>query len=123
MRALTQTDLDPGNCLQTCVACILGVPIAAVPTQVEDVGAYLSHLDEYLGGLRLRLEIADPREHLDDYRLAYLEHVMCGAMRATFAGACDEHCIVGRGGRQLWDPYPTRPGLVRVDWFGLLVVR
>jgi hypothetical protein len=123
VKCLTQTCLDPGNCLQTVIACITGAEIAEVPTQLEDVGAYLSVLDDFFAPRRLRLEIAGPGESLEDYRLAYLEHVMVGRMRSTFAGSCEEHCVVGRRGRQVWDPYPTRPGLTRIDWLGLLVIR
>lgn len=121
MIRLTQTCLDPGNCLQTCIACILDLPtVRKVPRQKEDIGQYLIDLDGFLKPKGLRFEIVAPGEH---YGAAYAEYVMCGPMRGPLGGICDDHCVVGREGRMVHDPYPTRPGLIRVEWLGLLVPR
>jgi hypothetical protein len=114
-----QSSIDPGNCLQTCVACILDMPIDALPDQTcFNPLAYAYELRYWLesrAGLRLVLA-----HHISERSaVAFKEYIMCGLMVGHLGGAAEEHCVVAEGGKIVWDPYPGRPGLKRVDclWF------
>ncbi len=118
MQFLTQSNLDPGNCLQTCVACILDMPPADVPDQLLHPNplSYLLELREFLRRrLHMTITLVMPAHHLHAYPLAVREYILFGQMVGPFGGVCEEHCVVGRSGDVFWDPYPGRPGLTRVD--------
>lgn len=118
MQFLTQTNLDPGNCLQTCVACILDVPIDSLPDQLGygNPFAYVLELREFLRySVDATLVLVVKHGEVSMHDLAIPEYIMFGQMRGPFGGVCEEHCVVGREGKIVWDPYPTRAGLARVD--------
>jgi hypothetical protein len=113
---LTQTNLDPGNCLQTCVACILDLPMDAVPDQLQHKNplSYLLELREFLRRRRhVTLTLATPG--FNQRALAIPEYILFGRMVGPLGGICEEHCVVGCAGEIIWDPYPGRPGLNRID--------
>jgi len=116
MIRLTQTILDPGNCLQTCVACILDLAIDDVPAQVAmNSLAYLLELRHFLRARDLRVVMTGPQIDWRTYTMALPEYVAFGPMAGPMGGVADEHCCVGRSGEIIWDPYPTRPKLQKVE--------
>lgn len=121
MQYLTQT--LPTNCLQTCIAMLLGCPAEALPPQHEFTG----HA-EYVKALRVCLD----RHH----RKTYVEvepgalqaapfvgagHLLIGPSPRTSASNDSWHAVVGMGGQMHWDVNPSRAGLTAVKKWGLLV--
>lgn len=114
MRELTQTSLDPGNCWQTAWACVLDVDPKELPDQAALPGPsenYCAPLQAYLrvhhhkllltiGGV-VPVSLLRPRS--DD------PHVLVGP---TVRSRDTWHCVVGRGGETIWDPHPSRAGLL-----------
>jgi hypothetical protein len=129
MRELTQTSLHPnGNCWQTCVACLLDLDPEELPPQADydkrrqredgswetygpsydvPLGAYLRD-HHSLGYARIHsppellpmLAVRDPGWHLMEGRTVRsdLQH--------------DRHVVVARYGQMVWDPHPSRVGLL-----------
>ncbi len=141
MRELTQTVLASrengwrGNCWMTAIACMLDLDPAVMPEQ-GDYGAYKANEDgtrgdyigpDYYGPLQEYL-----REHHD---LAYVElhepgevfpflrvadpgwHLMTGLTPRSAAYGGLRHVVVGRYGECVWDPHPSRAGLIdEIRW-------
>lgn len=120
VREQTQTNLDPGNCWQTCVACILDVDAAELPYQnAPSKFSYTNRLNSYL------------EKH---HGLAYVEvhqpvitalsppelHLMAGPTVRTPASGV-HHVVVARRGQLVWDPHPSRAGLTAVERWGLVI--
>lgn len=130
MREFVQTNLDPGNCWQTALACILDVEPSTLPDQTRyDFGknagkgwasSYSNVLQGYLG------------KHFD---LIYCElqawqfgglsvrppgwHLLIGPTVRTPVNNSN-HCVVGRYGREAWDVHPSRAGLLSIHSWGVL---
>lgn len=131
----TQTSLAPGNCWQTCVACIINIDPEELPSQVRyDVrertysgwGSYLNVLNGYLAkhhGLMYAeiyeyqigaVMVRDPGWHMligptvrtEAHRAANAHHI--------------NHMVVARYGELIWDPHPSRAGLTEVERWGVL---
>jgi hypothetical protein len=124
MKEYTQTNLEPGNCWQTAVACVLDVNPDELPDQVEfDTSgkSYMNALNAYLEahhGL-IYSEIEDfvtvgllPREPG--------WHVLIGPTVRTKPPKEIHHCIVGHYGVPIWDPHPSRAGLLIVRRWGII---
>jgi len=124
MREFTQTNLDPGNCWQTAIACILEVEPSLLPDQValeaankqynNALNAYLEHhhglmyseLEDYqFGGILVR----EPGFHL-----------LFGPTVRTTAERNIHHVVVARHGEMVWDTHPSRAGLTVVKRWGIL---
>ena len=115
-----------GECVRATYATILGVPIDLIPRL--DPGAAMEEGQnqgdrerEWLASIGLGLvEIsASPDEGLPPEVLNSMPevpHLMSGISPRGFG-----HRVVGIGGRLLFDPHPSRDGLVRVYSVGLLV--
>jgi hypothetical protein len=143
MRELTQTTLHPaGNCWQTCVACILDIDPDLMPPQCEydrrepqPDGGFKWVGPSYSGVLNRYL-----REH---HGLAYVEmhlpeeiwtaiqlradapfdgyHMLTGRTIRSDAQDGARHVVVARNGKMVWDPHPSRSGLLEEIRYGLLV--
>lgn len=134
MREYTQTNLEPGNCWQTCVACILDVEPEELPPQEKyDLRKY--HPDgtwEWLPGksynnvlqnyLRTHhnlayVEMHTPSELLESLLVRpHVFHMMTGRTVRTPVNK-SRHVVVGRGGQMIWDPHPSRAGLTdEIKW-------
>lgn len=120
VREQTQTNLDPGNCWQTCVACLLDVDADALPYQnAPSKFSYLNALNAYLDthhGL-VYVEVHRPA-------IAVLPppelHLMSGpTVRTPTSGV--NHVVVARRGELAWDPHPSRAGLTAVERWGLVM--
>lgn len=130
MKFHTQTSLEPGNCFQTAVACLLDVEPEEVPDQLVNDAKRVTHPDgsatwegpHYVTALNAYL-----RTH---HGLAYMEvhypielfthavqlrepgyHLMTGrTVRSPVNNS--RHVVVGRFGELVWDPHPSRAGLI-----------
>lgn len=133
MNRLTQTNLDPGNCWQTCVACILDVDPSGLPDQaLYDLRnpdgswrgpSYLNALQGYLHkhhGLSYVTVYAPALRHLRVATEGGL-HLMCGPTIRTAHNGGVNHAVVARDGSLEWDPHPSRAGLLSVSDWGLIV--
>lgn len=128
---LTQTDTAPGNCVQTCIACILEVDPNALPDQTK-----YDRYEDYLGGMRV---YPHPRRYYTQALDAYLAkhhalslvrigldasiaskvlqvrepgwHLISGNTVRT-AATRNRHVVVARYGKIVWDPHPSRAGLL-----------
>jgi hypothetical protein len=119
---LTQSNVDPGNCWQTAVACLLEVPASDLPDQV----AVESAGDRYWNVLAAYLE----RHHglmyteVPEYQFSALcpvaHHVLIGPTVRTTEAWPVHHVVVGFQGEVVWDPHPTRAGLLHVEKWGVL---
>lgn len=125
----TQTNIDPGNCWQTAVACVLDVDPDSMPAQCDHESVDESGKLQGSYGNALRSYL---REH---HRLTYTEiyphqfavlqmkdpgyHVLIGpTIRSAENGR--NHAVVGRYGAMVWDPHPSRAGLLSVASWGLI---
>jgi hypothetical protein len=124
MREFTQSNTDPGNCWQTAVACILEEDPARLPDQVD----LEARGKNYHNALNAYLEV--------HHGLIYAEvedfvwcgiwardpgwHVMIGPTVRTCEPKNIHHVIVARHGAPMWDPHPSRAGLLEIRRWGLL---
>lgn len=114
MLELTQTNLDPGNCWQTAWACVLEVDPAELPDQVSiGLSSYFSALKSYfLVHHEKGILVVSDRPVVELIRPRSEElHILCGPTERT-ASSGKNHCVVGRGGEPVWDPHPSRVGLL-----------
>lgn len=129
MKRYTQTNLSPGNCWQTAVACLLEVEPETLPPQVEierwpsgALGGWKSYsncLNGYLNkhhGLcyseiqRYQMKCVLP---LREYHLLIGPTVRTEQTRRN-------HVVVARNREPVWDVHPSRAGLIAVESWGLL---
>lgn len=123
MREFTQTNLDPGNCWQTAIACILEVEPERLPDQV----AIESGKRSYMNALNAFLEAHHGLMYSEvfDYQFGGLDvkepgwHILAGPTVRTPVSRI-HHVVVARYGATVWDPHPSRAGLVEVERWGLL---
>lgn len=134
IRRYTQTNLDPGNCWQTCVACLLHVEPSELPAQelfdIETPDAdgrmqrnppyYQNALQAYL---RDHHNLAYAQMYHPNEVLQLLEvrapgwHMMTGTTVRSATNGNKRHVVVARYGELAWDPHPSRAGLLGdVNW-------
>lgn len=116
-----------GECVRASYATILGLPLEEVP-RLDPAAAKAAGEDQrarerrYLATMGLRLvEIrATPPAELPGWLLDSLApdtpHLISGLSPRGFYHRC-----VGVGGRVVWDPHPSRAGLLTVNSVGILV--
>lgn len=101
----------PGNCLSACVASILDLQTEHVPLFVEESdpcdGIWPERLDAWLGQrglgvliLPASIVLAPPEGFYILYGRSVKDH---------------EHAVVGKNGRVVHDPHPSRTGLAKID--------
>lgn len=124
MKEWTQSNLVPGNCWQTAVACILDVEPDALPDQVEIEVAgrsYHNAINAYLA--KHHDLIYAPLADFEWGAIATIHppgyHLMIGPTERTGTSG-SHHVVVGRDGVALWDPHPSRAGLLVVESWGVL---
>ncbi len=135
MKFHTQTKLDPGNCWQTAVACLLDVEAEALPPQSEiEVAAttesrYGGHfsfqnaMQCYLQKHHGKSYVQVPVWQLAQARV-FGEHVIVGpTVRTGTELPRVLHCVVGVDSAMAWDVHPSRAGLTEVLHFGFLLPR
>lgn len=119
MTPITQTRLgEHGNCMPACLASILEVPIEAVPDPwaVEVSGDYWLQAWQRYTAVHHGLLYVEPYERLARAVRPIGFHLINGQGPRGHG-----HSVVGHAGETIWDPHPSRAGLVRVETFGLLV--
>lgn len=135
MRRFTQTVTGlNGNCWQTCVACLLEVDPERLPSQEEHdrremlpdgkyrncTPGYNNPLQAYLkkhhGLTYMRLLV--PEEAHAQLRFARPGwHLISGVTERSASLGGLRHMVVGRYGKMVWDPHPSRAGLVgELSW-------
>lgn len=128
-RKLTQTSLDPGNCWQTGVACILDIDPETMPSQVEHDSkpvmsadgtfrwsgpGYNNVLQAYLRkhhGLAY-VELHAPWAELSAFLRPVGLHLLTGRTVRSATNGEQRHVVVARDGETVWDPHPSRAGLL-----------
>lgn len=125
MIELTQTILaeDPsgerGNCFATCIASILEAPLAEVPNFCNS-DLWRWDLNRWLAPRGLTyVDVSLPGDARDELVEFWGYHVISGD-----GPRGHRHSVVGLKGEIVWDPHPSRAGLLGKpdDWeFGLLV--
>jgi hypothetical protein len=133
MRFHTQTEINPGNCWQTALACILDEEAEALPPQAEIEGwkwgdngsaSYWNIIRTYLlthHGLVYYEVCSYARACVRPRRNEWLligETIRTGRHRIN-RGRHILHCIVAYdGGARTWDVHPSRDGLTTVERLG-----
>jgi hypothetical protein len=115
-----------GECVRAAHACILDLPLEVVPQldpgtamrlgveQRDLERAWLATL-----GLGIREFSVDPSQSIPEEILGHVPdvpHFMSGISPRGFGHRC-----VGMGGELVWDPHPSRAGLMSVYSLGFLV--
>ena len=129
MRGVTQdvTGFPHGSCVRAAYATILGVPLEAIPPLDPDTAMRNGQRQgdrerEWLASTGFDLiEIkTDPDDELAPEVLDCIpedmEHLMSGISPRGYGHRC-----VGIGGKLVWDPHPSREGLLTVYSIGMLV--
>lgn len=101
-------DAPPGDCLAACVAAVLELPIECVPRTrlVNEMADWLRARGLYALTFRCDLSKGDPAP--DGYHLV-------GGWSPRRPDRRDMlHCVVARGREVVWDPHPSRAGVL--DW-------
>lgn len=127
----TQSSVNPGNCWQTALACILGVQPELLPPQEElealetDVleghGHYGNVINGYLHKHHNLSYVTIQGYQTPAIRaLKNYWHVITGPTVRT-ADNGRYHSMVGCNGMPVWDPHPSRAGLLmdevnRLSW-------
>lgn len=134
----TQTNLFPGNCWQTAIACVLEIPPENLPDQTVCDLWDMSEPEE--SSTRTRKEPfyqneigAYLRKHhglayvsLQPYMMHCLKvqspgiHFMSGKTNRTSVLRTN-HVIVAKYGNLWWDPHPSRTGLTEVIYWSFLI--
>jgi len=139
MKYHTQTSLDPGNCWQTCIACLLDIEPEEMPSQVEHDSKKVPLPDggfKWVGPHYITVLNAYLRTH---HNLAYLEihypvelysclqirepglHLMTGKTIRSGTNGEQRHVVVAKFGEMIWDPHPSRAGLTEDINYSFLV--
>lgn len=111
-----------GDCFRTCIACILDIPdVTLVPHIFEngfdDTAIWQQPLNEWLSKLGLAyIDVACAEGWFDSWNINTY-HIISGNSPRGFS-----HAVVGRNGKMVWDPHPSRDGLVGGDrTYGLFI--
>ena len=127
MTRYTQSCTAPGNCWQTAVACILNVEPDTLPSQVEIEKRRLSYNNALNSYLYLHHGLCYSEVY--DYQFTGLEvrrdwhmghHLLVGPTERTATNGGINHVVVACQGEPVWDPHPSRAGLLSVERWGLL---
>ncbi|WP_145987387.1 hypothetical protein [Cupriavidus taiwanensis] len=119
MKPVDQTKLhDPengvyGNCFTACIASLLSLPISEVPQFCngdDDDGKWCRRANEWLAQRGLAF-LEFPFTGPDYWKQAGSDcfHTITGT---SPRGPETLHCVVGRGSEIVFDPHPSRAGLV-----------
>ena len=134
----TQTNIIRGNCWQTAVASVMEIPPDQLPDQTvcdlwdkpnpEESGTWTRKEPFYQNelGAYLRKHHGLAYVSLQPHLLTALEvkspglHFMSGKTIRS-AVSKENHVVVARYGELLWDPHPSRAGLIEVIYWSFLI--
>lgn len=127
LRRQTQSDTVHGNCWQTGVACILGVPAAELPDQVAVQGGNHVQGKSYHNALNAYLDVHHGRMYseLFGFQLTGVLprepgfHLLVGPTERTPVNGMN-HVVVAHYGEPFWDVHPSRAGLTKVERWGIV---
>ena len=126
MKRFTQTNLSPGNCWQTSIACILNVDPATLPDQIK-IESNTTKKMFYSNALNDYLELHHNLVYYEIYEWQFPGLRIAKPGWHTIVGTSVRtptnniwHCVVGRYGKIAWDPHPSRAGLVEVKHWGVI---
>ena len=110
-----QTEHTDGNCLQACIASLLGMQLSDVPNFVEYDEYWFIKMQEWASELGFSVLCIDSYPPPDVYA------ILCGpSPRGDFSHAV----VVGPGNSLVHDPHPSGEGLADGDrWCYLFVPR
>ena len=119
MQRLTQTG---NNCLQTCVAMLLGVSLETLPDQhaIDDHERFTRALQAYLAKHHDKVYLEVGPEMFGALAAEHVFHVLIGETLRMTPEKDEWHAIVGVAGEPYWDVHPSRAGLTRVVKWGVL---
>jgi len=141
MKQYTQSDTTIGNCWQTAVACILEIDPNTLPPQCElelltsdekfkfklfdGYGSYSNILNGYLGKHHNLIYTEIPAFQLGSVRSINPYHMLVGPTERTAKHRANgrgtvNHVVVAKDGEMVWDPHPSRAGLIDVEAHGVL---
>lgn len=122
MTLVDQTEFEgtgPGNSLSACLATLLDIPLTDVPALI--VGADAATINIWLAprGLCLIEYSSIPP---DDYKMMgiVIHHIISGP---SPRGLPWLHSVVGRNGKIVHDPHPSRAGLLHGRWAHTVIVK
>jgi hypothetical protein len=107
-----------GNCFATAIACILELPVDAVPNFCEQ-DHWIEALNEWLAPRMLfYLEVFIPDDNRDQHYLFKFAgyHVITG----QGPRGC-RHSVIGNCGAMIHDPHPSGAGLLTEEEYGFLI--
>lgn len=99
-----------GNCMQAAVASVLNLPLEAVPHFSQFVW-WPQAMELWARGRNLTMK---------SERLTEVPEQLCVVGGKSPRGSKGGHAVVGYQGRIVWDPHPSRDGLLDVEdalWF------
>jgi len=111
----TQTTIGVrGNCLQTAIESLLEFEQGTLPAQQDyPLGTYLGPLNGFLRSCGLVYFEEPPSRRAPGW------HVLTGpTVRTAQIGTL--HSVVACNGRMVWDPHPSRAGLIGTRSWGFL---
>lgn len=133
----TRTGIPEGNCTEACVASILGCDLAEVPELFDPFGPDYRPAERFHALLEWIMSRGffwiwgdfEPRPLPAAFGAIYgqpLEgwlqdldwdgyHLLAGPSPGGVS-----HCVVAEGGRVVWDPNPSRRGIIHADGIGIL---
>src|SRR5512145_485089 len=130
-----QTNLDPGSCWQTAIACVLDIDPSILPDQTNcDLTVkpdpddettwrygpyYIDVVNRYLRKHHGLLYWVDACYKFE--RMAFEGfHFICGhTVRSAANGT--RHIVVAENRKMVWDPHPSQAGLIDAIQYGFLV--
>lgn len=136
MTEYTQTTFGlQGNCWQTVIACVLDVDPTTLPDQsvCDQRGPDGQRKEPYFGNLlnaylrthhRSTYATISPSSLWDVLgpRTTDALYFMSGpTVRTGTPGGAPSHVVIARGAQMIWDPHPSRDGLLRVEHRSILV--
>ncbi len=134
IREYTQTNLEPGNCWQTCIACLLHVEPSELPAQElfdiekkREDGSTEYGPPHYQNALQAYLREPHDLAYMQLYQPCELLkllsvrapgwHMMTGRTVRSETNGNKRHVVVARYGELVWDPHPSRAGLLDdINW-------
>jgi hypothetical protein len=111
-----------GDCMRACIATLLSVQRSDVPHFLSDgddcdAVEFSLRVNRFLKSFGLFLVDMTGFDFSTDGETAEVYHLIYGyTERGTY------HAVVGKNGRVIHDPHPSKAGLIGNDWiYGLLV--
>jgi len=119
MTPIDQTILDTvkGDCVPACIASVLEIPIEDVPNVCllyED--SWGQHLNDFLRRYGIYM-ISLPVASCEEMAVPLLGYHLMGG--PSIRGV--KHCVVGKNGRMIHDPHPSRAGLLEIEYYDVFV--